>query len=81
MGLLSEVLKLSPWHIQWGGAERNAFVNVFVYLRVTSGRGGAYNLTELRVHVRAYVVVRWTILHTSPSSSFSLFSLQMAIPL
>lgn len=49
MGLLSEVWKVSPWHIQWGGAGRNAFLYGVVYLHITSGRGGAYNLTELCV--------------------------------
>lgn len=32
-------LKLSPWHIQWGGAERNALLYRFVYLHITSGSG------------------------------------------
>lgn len=46
MGLLSEVLKLSPWHIQWGGAERNAFLYRFVYLHITSDWGGAHTISQ-----------------------------------
>lgn len=39
-------LNLSPWHIQWGGAERNAFLYGFVYLHITSGWGGAHTISQ-----------------------------------
>lgn len=46
MGLLSGVLKLSPWHVQSGGAERNAFLCGFIYLHITSGWGGARTISQ-----------------------------------
>lgn len=54
MRLLYEVLKLSPWHIQSGGAERNELLYRFVSLHITTGRG-QYNLIELGLHVHVCV--------------------------
>lgn len=57
MGLLYEVLKLSPWHIQSGGAKRNAslFTGLFSYTS-PQAQVRAYNLKELWLHVCKCVV-------------------------
>lgn len=57
MGLLSEHLKLSPWHIQWVEQRRGIH---FVCLHHLGLRWGRYNLTELCVCI--YVRVRvWDV--------------------
>lgn len=79
MELLSEVLKLSPWHIQWGGAERHAFfVGLFTY---TSPQAGVGRIQSLRavfacacVCIWVYVVERWIIVQNSPVIMFSVLS-------
>lgn len=77
MGLLSEVWKLSPWHIQWGGAERNAFLYRFVYLHMTSSWGGAHTISQSCVCVCmcVYVVVSWIMFQLDFTCHYVLSSL------
>lgn len=71
MRLLYEVLKLSPWHIQSGGAERNELLYRFVSLHITTGRGGASTISQswvcmcMCVCICVGVVLRLIFIQTS----------------